>query len=528
MACPQFRDVRKEARLEHVYLNGERGKCLLMETTGGGAGWLDYDGDGHWDLYLNQGGDPTRDPDARQPNDKLFRNRGDATFEDVTDHARIVEFRYSQGVAVGDYDNDGFDDIYVTSINGNTLFHNQGDGTFVDATELAGVRDGRWGASAAWADLDLDGHLDLYVCNYCLFDPKNPLPCPDRKGVLHICHPRDVPPLPDECYMSRGDGTFAAEAKKRGMIDEGGRGLGVAVADFNNDGWPDVFVTNDTTANFLFVNQGNGMFQEMGMVMGCAADASGNFMANMGVAAYDFFRTGWLDAYVTHFYEESDTLFRNYGEGGFQDESATLGLRRMTWDRLSFGVVAADFNHDGQSELFITSGHIENSPGYPLYRMSPLLLAFDGARFHNCSQQAGEFFRGKYVGRAVAACDYDDDGALELVVAHENSPAALLHVQPPRGHWLKFFMRGRQSNRRGIGCRITVKAGEMTLMQELCGGTSYSATHQPALIFGLGDWKGPCTAIIRWPSGRVQVVENLAVDKTSVLDEWEARPGKSK
>jgi len=176
--CPQFRDMHREANLQHVYVNGERGQCLLMETTGGGAGWLDYDADGHWDLYLNQGGDPTRKPDAKQPNDKLFRNRGDGIFEDVTDHARIVEFRYSQGVAVGDYDNDGFDDVYVTSINGNTLFHNQGDGTFVDVTEEAGVRDGRWGASAAWADLDLDGHLDLYVANYCNFDPNHPLPCP--------------------------------------------------------------------------------------------------------------------------------------------------------------------------------------------------------------------------------------------------------------------------------------------------------------------------------------------------------------
>ena len=194
MRCPQFRDIHKEAKLEHVYLNGERGQCLLMETTGGGAGWLDYDADGHWDLYLNQGGDPTREPDATQPNDKLLRNRGDGTFEDVTNYARIVEFRYSQGVAVGDYDNDGFDDVYVTSINGNTLFHNQGDGTFVDVTGQAGVRDGRWSASAAWADLDLDGHLDLYVCNYCLFDPKHPKPCPDKKGVLHVCHPSEFPP----------------------------------------------------------------------------------------------------------------------------------------------------------------------------------------------------------------------------------------------------------------------------------------------------------------------------------------------
>lgn len=520
--CPRFRDLHQEAKLEHVYVNGEKGKCLLMETTGGGAGWLDYDGDGHWDLYLNQGGDPTRPADAKQPNDRLFRNRGDGTFEDVTDAARIIEYRYSQGVAVGDYDNDGFDDVYITSINGNTLFRNQGDGTFLDVTEAAGVRDGRWGASAAWADLDLDGNLDLYVCNYCLFDPLHPIPCPDKKGVLHICHPGNVPPLVDECYMNRGDGVFAPEAKKRGLIDEGGRGLGVAVADLNNDGLPDVFVTNDTTANFLFINQGKGTFQENAMVLGCAADVNGNFMANMGVAVCDFFRSGHFDLYVTHFTDESDTLFRNYGEGGFQDESAMVGLPNFTTDHLSFGVVAADFNQDGQLEVFATSGHIENSPGFPHYRMKPLLFAFDGKRFHDCSAQGGPFFEGKRVGRAVAACDYDDDGRLEMLVAHENSPAALLKVEPPCGHWLKFFFRGRQSNRRGINCRITLKVGPNTYLQELCGGTSYSATHQPTLIYGLGDWTQPCTATVRWPSGLVQTIENLAVDRTVLLDESNA------
>lgn len=208
LSCARFRDVHEEAGIEHVYANGEAGRCLLMETTGGGAGWLDFDADGHWDLYLNQGGDPTVDPDETQPHDALFRNLGDGTFQDVTRAARVVEFRYSQGVAVGDYDDDGFDDVYVTNMGRNTLFHNQGDGTFLDVTEEAGVGDERWSASAAWADLDLDGDLDLYVANYCVYDRHNPRVCANEKGEPRICHPGEVPPGPTSATSTEVTGRF--------------------------------------------------------------------------------------------------------------------------------------------------------------------------------------------------------------------------------------------------------------------------------------------------------------------------------
>jgi hypothetical protein len=522
--CAQFRDVHEEAGIEHVYVNGERGRCLMVETIGAGAGWLDYDADGHWDLYLNQGGDPTIDADETQPHDKLFRNLGDGTFRDVTREAGIAEFRYSQAVAVGDYDDDGFDDVYVTNVGRNTLYHNQGDGTFLDVTEQAGVGDERWSASAAWADLDLDGDLDLYVCNYCVYDPQDAKVCLNDAGEDRVCHPRGVEPWPDECYINRGDGTFSAEAASRGLVGDGNRSLGVAVADFSNDGLPDIYVTNDTTANFLFVNQGDGMFREMGIVMGCAVDGNGGFQASMGVAVNDFDRNGCLDLYVAHFYRESNTLYRNYGEGGFQDETGILGLHAPTLLRLAFGTVMADFNRDGWQELFITTGHIDNFPDNPLHRMAPQIFAFDGKRWNEGSEEAGEFFRGKYVGRAAAGCDYDEDGDLDLLVTHENSPAALLRNESREGHWLKFSMRGSRSNRRGIGSRISVEAGPSTCMQELCGGTSYAASHQPTLIFGLGDWDRACTVTIRWPGGRVQTLEDVQVDQTLVLDESQARP----
>ena len=519
---PRFQDVHRQAGLHHVYLNGERGRCLLFETTGGGAGWLDYDGDGLWDLYLNQGGDATAGPEAPQPSDRLFRNRGDGTFEDVTEQAGIREFGYSQGVAIGDYDNDGYDDIYVTNLGRNTLWHNRGDGTFAEVTEVAGVGDNRWSTSAAWADLDGDGLLDLYVANYCVDDPHRPMECKSRKGTPSVCHPGNVPAWPDEVYFNRGDGSFSAEFSRRGFADPDGRGLGVAVADFNNDGLADVFVSNDTTANYLFINQGGGRFEDQALLLGCATDAAGSTMANMGIAVYDFDHNGWLDVYVTHFRDEADALYRNYGPGGFQDESALAGIRSLTMEHLSFGVVMADFNQDGLPELICASGHIENAPDYPYYRMTPLFFVYDGQRWHECGAQVSDYFGRKYVGRAVATADYDEDGDLDLVVVHENDPAALLRNDSARGHWLKFRFLGRQSNRRGIGARVVVRAGQRQYMQELCGGTSYAATHQPALVFGLGAWKGPCEVTVRWPSGRVQQFETPKVDQAWVLDEAEA------
>jgi len=241
--------------------------------------------------------------------------------------------------------------------------------------------------------------------------------------------------------------------------------------------------------------------------------------ANMGVTVSDFDRNGLLDLYVTHFERESNTLYRNYGDLGFQDETGMLGLHGPTLDKLSFGVLMADYNQDGYDDVFITSGHIENQASNPNYRMQPQLFTYTGRRWQECSQQAGEFFREKRVGRAVAGCDYDEDGDLDLAVGHENTPTALLRNDSQRGHWLKFLFRGRRSNRRGINTRVTVQAGTTRILQELCGGTSYVATHQPALIFGLGEWDEPCTVTVRWPLGAVQTLERVAVDQTLVLDE---------
>jgi len=527
VTCPRFEDVSAARGLEHVYRNGEAGGSLMVEAIGGGVGWLDFDRDGLWDLYFNQGGDPAAVDKTGQPSDRLFRRVAGGTtgrFVDVTVPAMIRETGYGQGVAVGDFDDDGFDDVYVTNVGANTLYRNLGDGTFVDVTAVAGVGDERWSSSAAWADLDLDGDLDLYVCNYVRYDPSQPMDCRNVKGEPRICHPRDVEHWPDECYRNLGDGTFRPVAGAWGLVGPGNKALGVAVADFTNDGRPDIYVANDTTPNFLFVNEGAGadggmVFRESATLLGCAVDRNGMAQASMGLAVGDYDGNGWLDVYSTHFYDESNTLYRNLGASGFEDVTGLVGLHEPTLPRLGFGTAMADFNADGRQELIVANGHVENYPGNPLLRMKAQVFSFTGKRFKDCSAAAGPYFEAKLVGRGVALADDDGDGDLDVAIAHQNTPAALLENRSDRGHWLTFEFVGRRSNRRGIGCRVKVISGDREWIRELCGGTSYASTHQPLLAVGLGDRAGPCTVEVRWPCGATQRLEDVAVDQALLLRE---------
>ena len=488
--CPRFEDASAARGLDHVYRNGEAGGSLMVEAIGGGVGWLDYDRDGLWDLYFNQGGDPAVADRSNQPFDRIFRRlppSAGGRYIDVTAACRIHETGYGQGVAVGDFDDDGFDDVYVTNVGANTLYRNLGDGTFVDVTAAAGVGDDRWSSSAAWADLDGDGDLDLYVCNYVRYDPFHPMDCRNVKGEPRICHPRDVEHWPDECYENLGDGSFRPVAEAWGLFGPGNKALGVAVADFTNDGLPDIYVANDTTPNFLFVNEGKGAdgemrFRESATLLGCA-------------------------------------LYRNLGASGFEDVTGLVGLHEPTLPRLGFGTAMADFNADGRQELIIANGHVENYPGSPLLKMKAQLFSFNGQRFKDCSSAAGPYFEEKLVGRGVALADFDGDGDLDVAIAHQNSPAALLENRSAAGHWLTFQCIGARSNRRGIGARVTVTSGDRTWIRELGGGSSYASTHQPLLSVGLGDRGGPCTVEIRWPSGATQRLEGTAVDQAIVLRE---------
>ena len=521
---PIFAEVAQRAGLAHVYSTGNADLLLMVQPTGGGCGWIDYDGDGFWDLYLNQGGDPSSPRSPAQPSDRLFRNLGDGVFLDVTRSARIDERDYSQGVAVGDFDNDGFDDIFVTNAGADTLFHNQGDGTFIDVTRQALKQPAAWSSSAAWGDVDRDGDLDLYVCRYVAFDRFHPQQCRTVKGERKMCQPNDVEAIPDEFYLNDGDGTFREVSRERGLFGPGNKALGVAIADFDNDGWPDIYVANDATPNFLFVNQRDGQFRNSAVLLGCAITWAGTAQASMGIAVGDYDRNGSLDLYLTHYEGEWNTLYRNLGTRGFFDVTAVAGGVEPTLPMVGFGAVMEDFDQDGNVDLIVANGHLDD-PGHLGIQlaMKPQLFTFLGPKLFECSERGGDFFSQKFIGRGLSTADYDRDGDLDVVVVNQNAPTALLQNNSVRGHWLKLNFVGRRSNRRGIGTRVTLRICNDVFMYELSGGTSYCVSHEPTLVFGLGDRAERCGLEIHWPSGIRQAIDDVAVDQelriTEPLDE---------
>lgn len=509
----RLRDVASLVGLEHTYVNAEAGKAIMVEATGGGCGWGDFDQDGNWDLYLNQAGDYSQPADAGQPGDTLFLNVG-GQFVDVTEGSRIREFGYSQGVAVGDFDEDGFDDIYVTNYRGNTLWHNLGDGTFEELAASAGVHDSRWSSTAAWGDIDQDGDLDLYVNNYLQYDIANG-DCRNEKGQLRICHPRDFQAWPDECFINQGDGRFTAEAKQRGLHGPGNKGLGVAIADFDNDHRVDLYVANDTEPNFMFTNEGAGQFKEQAELLGCATGRNGQKQASMGLAIADLSEDGWLDIYITHYENEPNTFYRSIGDVGFEDATARVGLHFPTNPKLAFGVAAIDLNQNGFFELVIGNGHVQNYPGNPNHKMrSQVLATNESQQWRDITKTVGPFFGVKRVTRGVARCDFDNDGDMDVAMVHQNTPVALLLNESESGNWLKVQFRGIDDNRRGIGCRVVLKYNGKQRMQELIGGGTYASTEQPVLHFGLGDWDGRCDLEIRWPNGKRHELRQVEPNQT--------------
>lgn len=516
----RFTNIAPQCQVDFTYQNGAKGKHLMVEATGGGCGWLDYDCDGQSDLYLVQGGDPTQPDDSHEPSDRLFRNAGDNQFEDVTEWAGISETRYGQGIAVGDYDNDGFDDIFVTNVGRDSLYHNEGDGTFTRVETSAVSTDSLWSSCAAWGDIDRDGDLDLYVGHYCEYDPLNPKPCTSKSGRAAICHPKDVDPCPDEFYLNQGDGTFQPAAAQLGLFGPGNRALGVVIADFDNNSWPDIYVANDTTDNFFFISNNGQKFEEKARLFGGAVNINGSPQASMGIAVGDYDGNGFLDIYLTHFHDEWNTLLQNLGPAGFHDVTAAAGLAVPTMSKLAFGAVMQDFDHNGWQELLVANGHIDDVRADGIeFEMHPQLFAFNGATWDDHSQTSGEFFDKRILGRAIATADFDNDGDLDAAVVAQNSPAAMLRNDSEGGHWLNIRFIGRDSNRCGIGCRVRIQCGDRTYLQELAGGTSYFASNQPILSFGFGDCEGPFKLGVRWPNGERQVVADVAADQLFVLQE---------
>ena len=514
----------------------------------GGVGLIDYDGDGFLDVYCVQGGHfpprgtafqavnedhgqdarappprgtafqavneghgqdaratPDHGQDARatpdhgladgtSPGDRLYRNRGNGTFEDVTSRSGIAAMPrgYGHGVAVADYDNDGRPDLFVTRWRSYALYRNRGDGTFEDATRAAGldgVRD--WPTSAAFADLDNDGDLDLYVCNYGEWDPEHPLICKDPSGtIVMTCDPRRIRSLPD--HLFRNDrGRFVNVTDEAGIVDRDGRGFGVVAADLDDDGRVDLFVANDSTANFLFRNKGGFRFEEIGHESGVAANAGGGYQAGMGVACGDVDGDGRLDLAVTNFYGESTTLFLNLGQGLFADHTAAAGLAAPSRHRLGFGVAFLDADNDGRLDLMTANGHISDQrPMFP-YAMTPQLFVggADG-RLSDVSAGAGPPFQRLFVGRGLAVGDLDNDGLPDALMIAQNEPIAFFRnrTRAPRGHFLVLHLEGTRSNRDAVGARVVVHAGGRAGSPS---GWGEGASSRPATLASTSAWGPP-------------------------------------
>jgi hypothetical protein len=478
---------------------------------------LDFDGDGWLDVYAVQAGPFPPTGSAAGEGDRLFRNRGDGTFLDVTESAGIAAFPpgYGHGVAVGDYDNDGRPDLFVTRWHSYALYRNTGQGRFEDVTARAGLGGERdWPTSAAFADLDGDGDLDLYVCHYFYYDPANPKRCAHRDAPdYHECMPRDYPALPDHVFRNDG-GRFTDVTAQAGFVDPDGRGLGVLAADLDDDNKIDLYVANDMSANYLFRNLGGFRFQEVGQLAGVAASGDGLYKSGMGIACGDVDADGRLDLAVTNFYGESTTFFRGLGRGVFLDHTSLIGLQGPSRPLLGFGIAFPDVNNDGWLDLISTNGHVLDArPRIPWTMPLQLLLGSPGGHLTDVSDRAGEPFSQLHLGRGLAVGDLDNDGRLDVLVLNQNQPLVYLHNRTENpGHFIRFSLEGTRSNRGAIGARVTIACAGRRFLSERFGGGSYQSANDPRVHFGLGAARTVDSVEVRWPSGQIDHHERLSAD----------------
>jgi enediyne biosynthesis protein E4 len=531
---PAFVDDAEAAGLRFDFDNGQTPLRHLPETMSGGVGLLDYDGDGWLDVYCVQGGalrpNPGGDADGSKPGDRLFRNRGDGTFEDATERSRIGAIArgqgYGLGVAIGDYDNDSHPDLFVTRLDSYRLYRNRGDGTFEDVTHRAGL-DGRRDnpTSAAFADLDNDGDLDLYVCHYMLWDPEHPRLCRGDHGEYFYCDPSKVEPAPDHAFRNDG-GRFRDVTAPSGMAETRGRGLGVVAADFDDDNRIDLFVANDGTANYLFRNRGRFRFEDVALEAGVAGNASGGYQAGMGVACGDLDGNGLPDLLVTNFYGEGTTYYQNLGQGLFSDRSDASGIGAGSRYLLGFGIALADVVNSGRPNVLVANGHVnDNRPFYRYAMPARLYENRPDGRLVDISGRAGPPWEVPRVGRGLAAGDLDNDGRCDAVILAQNEPLAYFHNRSPRvGHFVTLRLEGTTSNRDGIGARVTITAGGRQQVAHRVGGGSYQSANDPRLHFGLGA-SGRIVGIeVRWPSGKVDRWTDLPSDTGYLLREGNREP----
>jgi tetratricopeptide (TPR) repeat protein len=534
LASEAFVGDAEPAALRFSLDNGQTPRRLMPETNTGGVGLLDFDGDGWLDVYCVQGGEVIQPEktDGTMPSDgdRLFRNRGDGTFEDVSKSSGIASIAWGRGfglgVAVADYDNDGRPDLFVTRLQAYCLYHNRGDGTFEDRTEQSGLLGRRdYPSSAAFADLDNDGDLDLYVCHYMLWDPANPPVCLDENRNPIYCSPEKVAPAADHVFRNDA-GLFVDVTAQSGCAETHGRGLGVVAADLDDDNLIDLYVANDGTANYFYHNLGNFRFEEIGQQTGLAANAEGGYRAGMGVACGDMDGDGRPELIVTNFYGEGATFYQNLGGCLFADLSSASGIGLATRYLLGFGVAMFDVSNDGRPDVMITNGHVIDHRPYYRYSMPCRLYENrpDG-RLVDISNHAGAPWNVNHIGRGLAAGDLDNDGLVDAIVLAQNEPLAYFHNRTKHaGHFVTFRLDGTKSNRDGVGARVTVMAGGRRQVAQRLGGGSYQSANDPRLHFGLGKGKRIERVEVRWPSGRIDRYAGLNADCGYLLRESAQRP----
>lgn len=528
----RFDDVTAQAgiRYQNVCGAAPQDKGWLMEEMGAGAAWLDYDGDGILDIYFVNGSTYDRSSAAAAEPNQLYRGDGKGHFSDVTAQAGVPGRDWGYGVAVGDIDNDGDPDLYVTTCGTNVLYRNAGGGRFTDVTQAAGVGGGGWGTSAAFFDIEPDGDLDLYVANYMECDPaKVPRKGETRsctfKGIDVSCGPKEQPPAQDSLYRNNGDGTFTDVTREAGVWLATPRyALGVVVADYDNDGLQDIYVANDSVPSCLWRNQGNGTFVDVGLETLSAVSGSGRSQAGMGTDFGDFNGDGWLDIVVTTFSHDLKTIFRNVGGKFFSDDSAAVGMG-VTFMTLSWGTGFYDFDCDADEDLFIANGHVypevdARDMGTSYRQRNHLFINQGDGRLLESSAAAGPGFQVERSFRGAAFADYDNDGDVDILVTALDEPALLLNNgSARRGHYLTIALQGTRSNRDGVGARVTVVAQGRTQIRERKGGGSYLSASDPRLHFGLGKAERVERIEVRWPSGLRDVVHDVKADQMITLVE---------
>ena len=517
----RFTDVTAELGIEFRHVNGESGKKYFIEPIGSGVALFDYDNDGDLDLYFVNGGDLPGMTSSIPPTNRFYRNEG-GIFTDITNEASVGDTDYGLGCCVGDYNNDGFTDLYVTNYGPNVLYHNNGDGTFTDVTATAGVAGDQFSSGCAFVDVNADGYLDLYIVNYVQFDPETNPEC-SRQGIPTYCTPEALPGVADVFYRNNGDGTFTDDSELAGVSTANGKGLGVVCGDVDNDGDVDIFVANDTTPNFLYRNERNDMrMMEDALFAGVALSEEGRAYSGMGANLGDFDNDGYLDIVITNFQDQTNSLYHNAQSGFFTEMSFAKGIGERSLPYLAWGVDFIDFNNDGWLDLFIANGHLDDNiaeidPIGTYAQPNQLFLNDRGIRF---SENPDPAIAQQKVSRGTAFGDIDNDGDVDIVVSNlKDLPTVLRNDSDNASQWLGVKLIGTHCNRDAIGTRVTVVSGGLTQMREVKSGSGYLSQNDLRLHFGLGNAMSVDTLTVRWLCGRVQTLQNVEANQILVISE---------